>query len=62
MLSRLVVSDYDRMDYSLPGSSVRGDSPEKNTGVGCRALGLPIPPLGITLYMYIFKICLKIEL
>ena len=23
---------YDPMDYSLPGSSVRGDSPGKNTG------------------------------
>ena len=27
----------DRMDCSLPGSSVRGDSPGKNTGVGCHA-------------------------
>ena len=26
------------MDYSLPGSSVHGDSPGKNTGVGCPAL------------------------
>ena len=26
------------MDYSLPGSSVHGDSPDKNTGVGCHAL------------------------
>ena len=26
------------MDYSLPGSSVRRDSPGKNTGVGCHAL------------------------
>ena len=26
------------MDYSLPGSSARGDSPGKNTGVGCHAL------------------------
>ena len=25
----------DPMDYSLPGSSVHGDSPGKNTGVGC---------------------------
>ena len=24
-------------DYSLPGSSVHGDSPGKNTGVGCHA-------------------------
>ena len=28
----------DPMDYSLPGSSVHGDSPGKNTRVGCRAL------------------------
>jgi len=26
------------MDYSLPGSSVHGDSSGKNTGVGCHAL------------------------
>ena len=26
------------MDYSLPGSSVHGDSPSKNTGVGSHAL------------------------
>ena len=28
----------DRMDYSLLYSSVHGDSPGKNTGVGCHAL------------------------
>ena len=28
----------DPMDCSLPGSSVHGDSPDKNTGVGCHAL------------------------
>ena len=27
----------DPVDYSPPGSSVRGDSPHKNTGVGCHA-------------------------
>jgi len=26
------------MDCSLPGSSVHGDSPSKNTGVGCHVL------------------------
>ena len=26
------------MDYSLPGSSVHGESPGKNTGVGCHSL------------------------
>ena len=34
--SRLTL--YDPMDDSLPGSSVHGDSPGKNIGVGCRAL------------------------
>ena len=29
---------YKPMDYSPPGSSVHGDSPGKNTGVGCHAL------------------------
>ena len=28
----------DPMDYSLPGSSVHGDPPGKNTGVGCHVL------------------------
>ena len=28
----------DSMNYSPPGSSVHGDSPGKNTGVGCHAL------------------------
>ena len=28
----------DPMDCSLPGSSVHGDSPGKNTGLGCHAL------------------------
>ena len=31
------------MDCSPPGSSVHGDSPDKNTGVGCHAL---LSPLG----------------
>ena len=29
---------WDPIDCSLPGSSVHGDSPGKNTGVGCHAL------------------------
>ena len=28
----------DPMDCSMPGPSVHGDSPGKNTGVGCHAL------------------------
>ena len=37
MLSRLAMSDCEPMDYSQPGSSVHGDSPGKNAGVGCHA-------------------------
>jgi len=33
------------MDYSPPGSSVLGDSPGKNTGVGCHALLQGIFPM-----------------
>ena len=29
---------FDPMDCSRPGSSVHGDSPGKNTGVGCHAV------------------------
>ena len=34
----------DPMDCSPPGSSVHGDSPGKNTGVGCHALLQGISP------------------
>ena len=29
----------DPLEHSLPGSSVHGDSPGKNTGVGCHPPG-----------------------
>ena len=35
---------WDPMDCSPPGSSVHGDSPGKNTGVGCHALLQEISP------------------
>ena len=35
---QLCLTLCDPRDYSLPGSSVHGDSPGKNTGVGCHAL------------------------
>ena len=38
MLSRLAMSGCEPMDYSQPGSSVHGDSPDKNTGVDCHSL------------------------
>ena len=38
MLTRFSPTLCNSMDCSLPGSSVHGDSPGKNTGVGCHAL------------------------
>ena len=37
VLSHSVMSNWDPMDCSLPGSYDHGDSPAKNTGVGCHA-------------------------
>ena len=34
----------DPMDCSLPGTCVHGDSPDKNTGVGCHAFPQGIFP------------------
>ena len=44
VLSHSVVQLCNPMDCSLPGSSVHGDSPGKNTGVGCHALLQGISP------------------
>ena len=38
LVSQLCPTLCDPMDCSLPGSSVHGDSPGKNTRVGCHAL------------------------
>ena len=38
LFSCSVVSLCDPVDCSPPGSSVHGDSPDKNTGVDCHAL------------------------
>ena len=38
LVARLCPILYDSMVFSPPGSSVRGDSPGKNTGVGCHSL------------------------
>ena len=35
----------NHMDYSTPSSSVHGDSPGKNMGVGCHTLLLAISPI-----------------
>ena len=38
LVAQLCPALCNPMDCSLPGSSVHGDSPGKNTGGGCRAL------------------------
>ena len=38
LVTQLCLTFCDPMDYSLPGSSVNGDSPGKNTGMGFQAL------------------------
>ena len=38
LVTQLCLTLCSPMDCSLPGSSVHGESPGKNTGVGCHAL------------------------
>ena len=38
LVAQLCPTLFNPMDYSLPDTSVRGDSPGKNTRVGCHAL------------------------
>ena len=37
MLAQLCQTVCNSMNYSPPGSSIHGDSPGKNTGVGCHS-------------------------
>ena len=43
LVSQSCRTPFDPMDCSPPGFSVHGDSPGKNTGVGCHARGYPQP-------------------
>ena len=45
LVAQLCLTLCDFMDYSLPGSSVHGDSPGKNIGVGCCAFLQEIFPI-----------------
>ena len=45
MSLQLCPTPCDPIDYSPPGSSIHGDSPGKNTGVGCHALLQEIFPI-----------------
>ena len=51
----------DSMDCSLQGSSIHGDSPGKNTGVGCHALLQRIlPTQGMNLHFLLLLHCRQI--
>ena len=52
LVAQLCLTLCDLMDCSLPGSSVHGDSPGKNTGGGCHAL-----LKYIHICMYIYSLC-----
>ena len=46
LVTQFCLTLCDPVGFSPPGSSVHGDSPDKNTGVGCHALlqgNLPKP-------------------
>ena len=45
LVAQLCLTLCDPMDCSLPGSSVHGDSPDRNTRVGCHALFQKIFPI-----------------
>ena len=53
LAAQLCPSLCDPMNCSLPGSSVHGDSPGKNTGVGCHFL-LQVESLVCHKYVVIF--------
>ena len=44
LITQLCLTLCNSMDCSPPGSSVHGDSPDKNTGVGCHTLHQGIFP------------------
>ena len=59
LVTQLCQTLCDPMDCSLPGSSVHGNSPGNNTGIGCHALLQGIFPtqgsnLGLPHYRWIF--------
>ena len=46
--------NFQHMDCSLPGSSCHGDSPDKNTGVGCHALSRYCKIKNVSLILFVF--------
>ena len=46
--------NFQHMDCSLPGSSCRGDSQEKNTGVGCHAVSKYCKIKSVSFIVFVF--------
>ena len=46
--------NFQHMDCSLPGSSCRGDSPDKNTGVGCHAVSKYCKIKSVSFIVFVF--------
>ena len=60
LLAQLCLN-FQQMDCSLPGSSCRGDSQEKNTGVGCHAISRYCKMKNVSFVVFVFLciICVK---
>ena len=46
--------NFQHMDCSQPGSSCHGDSPDKNTGVGCHALSRYSKIKNVSFIVFVF--------
>ena len=51
--------NFQYMDWSMPGSSCHGDSPDQNTGVGCHALSMYTRfKMFLLLFVFVFYVLL----
>ena len=50
--------NFQHMDCSLPGSSFHGDSPDKNSGVGCHALSRYCKIKNVSFILCVFYVLL----
>ena len=48
--------NFQHMDCSLPGSSCHGDSPDKNTGLGCHAISRYCKIKNVSFIVFVFYV------
>ena len=48
--------NFQYMDWSMPGSSCHGDSPDKNTGVGCHATSRNCKMKNVSFIVFVFYV------